>query len=65
VSTEKKKILTTTETSEYINGKVKPETLVKWRRLGKGPKFLKLGRNVGYLVEDVDQWLHDECLQIA
>lgn len=31
--------------------------LRKWRREGTGPRFLKLGRLVRYLAQDVDRWL--------
>jgi predicted DNA-binding transcriptional regulator AlpA len=34
-----------------------PITLCKWRLTGKGPKFCKLGRKVGYLAEDINSWL--------
>lgn len=36
---------------------VSTAVLRKWRREGKGPRFLKLGRLVRYLVSDVDAWL--------
>jgi len=33
-------------------------TLAKWRRVGGGPPFLRLGsKSVRYKVEDLDQWL--------
>ena len=32
-------------------------TLAQWRHLGKGPRFLKLGRHVRYRHEDVAEWL--------
>ena len=35
--------------------------LRKWRREGRGPRFLKLGRLVRYLVGDVDIWLHSHA----
>lgn len=31
--------------------------LRKWRREGKGPRFIKLGRLVRYLITDVEVWL--------
>jgi predicted DNA-binding transcriptional regulator AlpA len=36
---------------------VSTAVLRKWRREGNGPRFLKLGRLVRYLVSDVDAWL--------
>jgi len=35
-------------------------TLRAWRRIGKGPKFLKLGRSVRYAPEDCYAYL-DSC----
>lgn len=35
--------------------------LRKRRREGRGPRFLKLGRLVRYLVRDVDTWLHNQA----
>jgi predicted DNA-binding transcriptional regulator AlpA len=32
------------------------KTLRAWRLQGRGPKYLKLGRAVRYLVQDLDQW---------
>jgi hypothetical protein len=37
--------------------KVKPGTLRKWRFLGRGPEFLRVGRSVRYRVEDIESWL--------
>jgi predicted DNA-binding transcriptional regulator AlpA len=36
--------------------------LRKWRREGKGPRFVKLGRLVRYLVRDVEVWLDDQAV---
>lgn len=36
-----------------------PATLAYWRYMGRGPKFIKTGRNVRYLAADVDKWLED------
>jgi predicted DNA-binding transcriptional regulator AlpA len=32
-------------------------TLRRWRLLGRGPKFLKLGATVRYTPQDVSAWL--------
>lgn len=34
--------------------------LRKWRREGKGPRFLKLGKLVRYMVGNVDAWLNSQ-----
>lgn len=36
-----------------------PRTLEKWRLLGGGPPFRKLGRRVLYDPEDLADWLED------
>jgi predicted DNA-binding transcriptional regulator AlpA len=41
---------------------VSTAVLRKWRREGNGPRFLKLGRLVRYLVRDVDAWLEAHCI---
>jgi excisionase family DNA binding protein len=33
-------------------------TLEQWRYQGKGPAYLKVGRQVRYLREELDTWLH-------
>lgn len=32
-------------------------TLQKWRVVGGGPRFVKLGRSVRYRPEDLNQWI--------
>ena len=34
-------------------------TLEQWRHLGKGPPYLKVGRQVRYRRYDIDVWLQD------
>jgi hypothetical protein len=36
---------------------VRPQTLVSWRSLGRGPAFVKVGRAVFYRRRDVAEWL--------
>lgn len=33
-----------------------PRTLERWRWIGTGPAFLKIGGRVAYRVEDIDAW---------
>jgi predicted DNA-binding transcriptional regulator AlpA len=50
------RVLRTPTAAEYIGLAV--STLEKFRLTGEGPKFVRIGvRAVGYLVEDLDQWL--------
>jgi hypothetical protein len=34
-----------------------PITLYKWRAAGKGPKFVRVGRHIGYLADDINAFL--------
>ena len=36
---------------------VKTGTLAAWRNLGRGPKFLKVGRRIMYCRDDLAAWL--------
>jgi predicted DNA-binding transcriptional regulator AlpA len=44
---------------------VSTAVLRKWRREGTGPRFLRLGRCVRYLISDVDTWLHSHAFDCA
>lgn len=47
--------------SELAAYLVVPErTLAKWRSLGTGPKFIRMGRHVRYRRADVEAWLEDQ-----
>jgi len=35
---------------------VHEQTLVTWRRMGVGPRFIKRGGRIYYPVPDLDQW---------
>lgn len=60
-----KRSLTEKEASQYIGMSV--GYLQKDRSEGKiktrtpGPKFLKIGKSVRYLKEELDQWLEAHC----
>lgn len=48
-------LLTTAAAAERLA--VKSSTLARWRRQGRGPRFLKLGRKtLRYRLGDVDKW---------
>ena len=54
--------LTTAEAAAML--KLRPSALEKWRLLGTGPKFLKLGkRAVRYRVSDVEHWIEIQQAQ--
>ena len=49
---------------EYCDEKYLAESLAvsistvrRWRQLGKGPKFVRLGKSVRYRLGDVEQWI--------
>lgn len=41
---------------------VSVKTLETWRRLGRGPRFVKLGRAVRYAVDDLDAFLRSRAV---
>lgn len=38
---------------------VAKSTLARWRVVGGGPNFVRLGRRVGYRMADLDAWVTD------
>lgn len=40
-----------------------PTTMARWRRDGRGPKFIKIGRKVGYRHQDLEDWLTRQTVQ--
>ena len=59
VQEERMRAITETELARRTD--VSTAVLRKWRREGKGPRFLKLGRLIRYLVQDVDAWLQAQA----
>jgi predicted DNA-binding transcriptional regulator AlpA len=49
------------EVAEYLHTSV--AQLAQFRYLGKGPKFVKVGRRVLYRWSDVAEWLERNTLQ--
>jgi predicted site-specific integrase-resolvase len=45
--------------------KVSPRTLERWRWLGQGPRFMKLGGRVAYRLEDVEAYEIEQLRQIT
>lgn len=45
--------LNTIDAAAYLGG-LSPGTLEVWRSLGKGPRYLKIGRRVLYETRDLD-----------
>jgi len=51
------KHLTTNEVAERFN--VTVQTVKLWRRIGRGPKFLKLGKSIRYRESDIKAFEDD------
>ena len=49
------RLLNTQEVADLLQ--VAPITLRKWRLLGRGPRFARLGANVRYQEVDVTAWV--------
>jgi hypothetical protein len=45
--------------------KVSPRTLERWRWLGQGPRFMKLGGRVAYRLEDVEAYEIEQLRKIT
>jgi predicted DNA-binding transcriptional regulator AlpA len=50
-------LLSPGDVSEQL--KITQHTLRQWRWLGKGPRWLKVGRHVRYRQSDLDAWLNN------
>lgn len=50
-------VMTVQQAAEYLGLAV--STLNKWRCLGDGPAFMKMGRAVRYRITDLDQFMID------
>ena len=48
-------LLNTKEAAERLG--LSPGTLEVWRCLGKGPRYIKIGRRVGYDANDLDLYV--------
>lgn len=48
--------LTPEDLAERLGGDFSLETLKRWRRTGKGPKYLRAGKHVRYRETDVIAW---------
>ena len=53
--------VTEADAAEYLG--FKPSALKKWRREGRGPRYLNIGYSVRYLPTDLDAWLEAHVVQ--
>ncbi|QLH40811.1 MAG: helix-turn-helix domain-containing protein [Defluviicoccus sp.] len=44
---------------------ISPKTLERWRWLGQGPKFLKLGGRIVYRLEDIEAFEEQQLRQVT
>jgi hypothetical protein len=42
---------------------ISPRTFQRWRQRGAGPKFVRVGNQIRYRRQDLDQWLEDRVAQ--
>jgi Helix-turn-helix domain len=56
-------LVTTNEAAEIL--RQQPSTLIAWRSLKRGPRFLKVGRTAMYLRADLRTWLADQIVEPA
>ena len=49
----------------YVDGAIKRQTFALWRTTNKGPKFVRLGRNIRYRRADLDDWLRQNTINPA
>lgn len=42
---------------------ISPRTLQAWRLKGGGPRFVRLGRAVRYMVQELEQWVANQTKQ--
>jgi excisionase family DNA binding protein len=57
-ATTREPLLTATEVAAMLG--IPTSTLANWRYQGLGPRYLRIGRHVRYLVEDVDDWIRTQ-----
>lgn len=50
-------LLSEEDAGQYLD--LAPETLRNWRSQRRGPRFVRLGRRVGYRVEDLQAWAEE------
>ena len=53
------RFMTPEELCEFLKGRVTIKTLCQWRYLRRGPRFVKVGRNVLYPTDGVMEWLRE------
>lgn len=55
-------LLSSSEAAQRLN--LRPQSLRRWRLVGCGPPYIRLGGpqgRVAYRVSDIEKWLDDRC----
>lgn len=63
VSSAEPDLLTTTEAAPHV--RLSPRTLEKYRVLGGGPRYKKLGARVFYTSTDLKDWLNSRTFEMT
>lgn len=53
-------IYTTADAARRLHPDLSPRTLERWRLLGRGPRYVKVGRRVAYTEEALATWLQQQ-----
>ena len=51
------------EAASYLD--MREQTLARWRMLGEGPSYAKVGRSVSYSQQQLDEWLARQTVESA
>jgi hypothetical protein len=51
------------EAAQLIHPDLAWRTMERWRRNGTGPRFVRIGRRIGYTREAIEDWLVQQSRQ--
>ena len=57
------RLLTPNEVADVLQ--VPAGTLPQWRYLGRGPRYVKIGRHVRYRPTDVEHWIEEQASRVG
>lgn len=52
-----KSLLTAKQAAEYLH--VREQTLNNWRQIGRGPRFVRMGRLIRYRLSELDKFVEE------
>jgi predicted site-specific integrase-resolvase len=53
-------VYTQAEAARLIHPKLAPRTLERWRRDGSGPRFVRVGKRVGYTRDALEEYIEKQ-----